>query len=74
VLFYSSRPREYRHIAVGRFQRADVHAETLRDGGTYLFGVELFALDVAALEHVFSKGIQDGFLPEIESKALYATD
>ena len=62
------------HVAIRGFERADVHAEAARDGGADLFGVQLLALDLAALEHVGGEGLQDGFLAEIESEGFHVTD
>ena len=49
-------------VAVCRLEGADVHAEAAGDGGADLFGVELFAFDLAALENVGGERLQDGLL------------
>ena len=57
-------------VAVRGLEGADVHAEPPRNRGADLFGVELFAFDFAALQHVGGQGFEDGFLAEVESEAL----
>jgi hypothetical protein len=62
------------HLAAGRLERADIHAKTARDRGAHLFGVQGLALNLAAVQHVFGEGSQDGFLPQGKAEPFHAAD
>src|SRR3990172_1111860 len=61
-------------VPVGGFQRTDVHAEPPGDRRSDLVRFELFSLDLAALENVFSQGPQNRFLAELEAEGFHAPD
>ena len=61
-------------VAVRGLEGADVHAETAGDRGADLFGVELLAFDLAALEDVGGQGLQDGFLLKVEAECFHVAD
>jgi len=51
-------------MAVCRLECANIHAEAPGNRGSDLFRVQLFPLDLAALEHIGGQGLQHGFLVE----------
>src|SRR5476651_764707 len=58
-------------ITVRGLECADIHAEPPGNRGPHLFGVQLFPLDLAALEHIGGQGLQHGFLPEGEAEGFH---
>ena len=61
-------------IAVRRLEAADVHAQPPGDRRADLFGVELLAFDLAALENIGGQSLQNGFLPKVEAERLHVSD
>ena len=59
-------------LAVRRFDAADIDAETTRDRGTHLARVQCLALDVAALDDVFSEGLEDRLLLKRKPQGFHA--
>jgi hypothetical protein len=58
-------------MPVRGLQRADVHAQTQRDGRTDLSGVQLLPFDLAALENVGGEGFEDGLPAQVQSQRLH---
>ena len=48
--------------------------ELARDRGANLFQVQPFPLDLSSLDHVGGEGLQDGFLPKLETEGFHVTD
>jgi hypothetical protein len=62
------------HIPVDRLEAADLQAQLARDRGANLFQVQPFPLDLTSREHVGAEGLQDGFLPKLETEGFHVTD
>jgi DNA-binding transcriptional regulator YiaG len=62
------------HMPVGRFQRDDTHAGTAGYRGPDLVSVQLLTLALTALKDIGCQGLNNGFLPKIESEGLHLTD
>lgn len=58
-------------LAVHCVNAADVHTEAARDRRTHLDRLELFALDLAALDDVFGKGLEHGLLLKGEPQSFH---
>src|SRR5262249_15832804 len=58
-------------VAVRRFEGPDIDAQTAGDRGADLREVELLPFDLAALEDLGSEGLEDSFLPKVESEGLH---
>ncbi len=50
------------------------HTEATRNRGPDLFGVQFFALDFTALEHVRRECLQHRLLAEVESEGFHVAD
>ncbi len=61
-------------VPICGLERADIHPQSPGNGGSHLFGVELFTFDLAALEHIGGQGLQYRFLAEIESQSPHMAD
>jgi len=61
-------------VAVGGFERANIHAEASGKRGPDLFRVQLLPFDFTALEHVRGQRLQLGFLAEVEAEGFHMAD
>ncbi len=61
-------------VTVRRLQSAYIHPKATGNGRPDLFRIQLFALDLAALENVGRQGLEDGFLPQVEPESLHMAD
>jgi hypothetical protein len=55
-------------VSIDGLEAVDIHAQSPCDGGPIEFFVELFVLDFAALENVFSEGHEEGFVLKPKAK------
>lgn len=62
------------HIAVDGLQRSDVYAEAAGDGRANLFGIERFALNLAAFQHVGRQRVEHGVLTQPEAEPFHVPD
>ena len=59
-------------LAVGEVcRRADIHAQAAGHRRSNLSGVQLFALDLAALEYIGGRGFERRFLPELKAECFH---
>jgi hypothetical protein len=61
-------------VAVRCLNTPDIHTEAARDGGSYVAGVQLFALDFAALDDVFGERLKDGLLSKLEAQRFHVAE
>ena len=61
------------HVAVSRYESADVYAETRSYGGPDFVHVEDFTFDLASLDNGIGERVKCGPLFEVESYPRHAT-
>ena len=61
-------------IAVAGNQSGNVHAEAAGNRGAHLLAIEMLALDLARLDHVFGQRLEDGLLAQREADGLHPPD
>src|ERR1700677_3650296 len=61
-------------MPVGRRQTTDVDSEVPRNREAYQLAVEVLALDLAGIQHIFRQRLQNRFRLELEAERLHLND
>ncbi|MDO8500214.1 MAG: hypothetical protein Q7S20_00040 [Gemmatimonadaceae bacterium] len=61
-------------VTVRWLQPADIDSKPARDGRAHLVGVQLLALDFAALQHVFGQRAKNRLLSDLEAQGLHRSE